>query len=45
MKFRGWLLFDTSHVGEAVNSAPNNPADWCKTVWEIHPITAMQVLP
>jgi ribosomal protein L15 len=39
------LLFDVSHVKEAVNTAPNNPADWRKTVWEVHPITSMQVLP
>jgi hypothetical protein len=45
VRFRGWLLFDVSHVKEAVNTAPSNPADWRKTVWEVHPITSMQVLP
>ncbi|MGI8841405.1 MAG: hypothetical protein ACR2F8_11590 [Caulobacteraceae bacterium] len=45
VRFPGWLLFDTSHVTQAVNTAQNNPADWRKTVWEIHPITAMQVFP
>jgi hypothetical protein len=42
--FRGWLLFDTDHVTQAINTAPNNPKDWRKTVWEIHPITSMQVV-
>jgi hypothetical protein len=45
VRFRGWLLFDVSHVKEAVNTAPNNPADWRKTVWEVHPITSMQIFP
>ena len=44
VKFRGWLMFDTSHVRQAVNTAPNNPQDWRKTVWEVHPITSMQVV-
>lgn len=45
VRLRGWLLFDFSHVKDAVNTAPNNPADWRKTAWEVHPITSMQVLP
>jgi hypothetical protein len=44
VKFRGWLMFDTSHLNEATNTAPNNPADWRKTIWEVHPITSMQVI-
>jgi hypothetical protein len=44
VKLRGWLMFDTSHVREATNTAPNNPVDWRKTVWEIHPITSMTVV-
>src|SRR5262249_44456770 len=43
VQFTGWLMFDTDHVGEAVNTAPNNRHDWRKTVWEVHPITGMQV--
>ena len=44
VKFRGWLLFDRSHILEAVNTAPNNRQDWRKTIWEIHPITSMTVV-
>jgi hypothetical protein len=44
VQFRGWLMFDTQHAREAVNTAPANPQDWRKTVWEIHPITAMQIV-
>jgi len=43
--FRGWLMFDLDHVRQAVNTAPGNPTDWRKTVWEIHPITSMLVMP
>jgi hypothetical protein len=44
VKFRGWLMFDAHHIEEATNTAPNNPKDWRKTVWEVHPITSMQVV-
>ncbi len=45
VKFNGWLLFDTGHVREAINTAPHGTKDWRKTVWEIHPITAMTIVP
>ena len=45
VRFTGWLLFDTAHVGELTNTAPDNPNDWRKTAWEVHPITAMMVDP
>lgn len=45
IQFTGWLMFDTDHVHQAVNTAPGNPRDWRKTVWEIHPITDMQPAP
>jgi hypothetical protein len=41
VQFTGWLLFDTDHVHEAVNTAPGKPRDWRKTVWEIHPVTVI----
>ncbi len=44
VKFTGWLMFDVDHIGESVNIAPGNPNDWRKTIWEIHPITAMEVV-
>jgi hypothetical protein len=43
VQFAGWLMFDTDHVGEAVNTAPHGRHDWRRTVWEIHPITAIEV--
>jgi hypothetical protein len=44
VKITGWLMFDLDHIGQSVNIAPNNPKDWRKTIWEIHPITAMEVV-
>jgi hypothetical protein len=44
VRFRGWLMFDLDHVSEAENTSPGNPANWRKTVWEIHPITGIQVV-
>ena len=45
VQFTGWLLFDTDHVHEAVNTAPDNPRDWRNTVWEIHPATVISPAP
>jgi hypothetical protein len=49
--FRGWLMFDLDHFCEAINTrtdprcATNRKAPWRKTIWEIHPVTSMQVVP
>ncbi len=47
VKITGWLLFDTEHVTDAFNTDPgelfykdNNRA----TVWEIHPITSLEII-
>lgn len=40
----GWLMFDAEHKGEALNTAPNNGSDWRATVWEIHPITNIEIV-
>jgi len=47
VKFTGWLLFDVGHITEATNTRPASAprAPWRRTVWEIHPVTAMQVMP
>lgn len=45
IKVTGWLLFDEEHANAALNTAPGNSKDWRATVWEIHPITNIQVLP
>lgn len=45
VKFTGWLMFDSDHIGESVNIAPRNPKDWRKTIWEVHPITSIEVIP
>jgi hypothetical protein len=44
IRFTGWLLFDLDHIWQAINTAPYGAKDWRKTVWEIHPITSMQIL-
>lgn len=43
VRFRGWALFDEEHRTQARNTAPNNPADWRATVWELHPVTSFVV--
>ena len=41
----GWLLFDLEHAGNAANTNPGGKHDWRATVWEIHPITSITLLP
>jgi hypothetical protein len=47
VKFRGWLMFDVDHIAEASNTRPTNGTKtiWRRTVWEIHPVTAMEIVP
>ncbi len=44
VRVRGWLLFDLEHAGEAENTNPHGRANWRATAWEIHPITALEVV-
>lgn len=44
VRVTGWLLFDRSHLEQSENMRPGNPRNWRGTAWEIHPITAIEVL-
>lgn len=43
-RFEGWMLFDRGHAGESENTAPGAPGNWRATAWELHPVTAVEVL-
>ena len=43
-RFEGWLLFDREHADESENTAPGGPGNWRATAWELHPVTAIEVL-
>ena len=45
VRITGWLFDDLEHVKQAENTNPGGSSNWRATVWEIHPITAIQVLP
>jgi len=45
VEITGWMMFDTMHVDQAENTNPGGDGNWRATGWEIHPITAMRVLP
>ncbi len=45
VRVRGWLLFDEEHQGEAENTHPGGRSNWRGTVWEIHPVTGLTVVP
>lgn len=44
VRVAGWLLFDTEHQDQSVNTAPRRPRDWRATAWEIHPVTSLEVI-
>ncbi|HVF66961.1 MAG TPA: hypothetical protein VM914_04835 [Pyrinomonadaceae bacterium] len=44
-RFEGWLLFDVNHAAESENVRPGAASNWRATAWEIHPVTAIEVLP
>jgi hypothetical protein len=43
-RFEGWLLFDRGHADESENTAPGARGNWRGTAWELHPVTAVEVL-
>jgi len=45
VRVTGWLMFDVEHKPNAKNTASGGAHIWRATVWEIHPVTAMEVLP
>ena len=45
VKVKGWLTYDFLHRGNAKNTANSNGAIHRATVWEIHPITSIEVVP
>lgn len=46
VEFEGWMFFDSGHTGQATNTHPIDPKknNWRATCWEIHPVTAIQIL-
>jgi hypothetical protein len=45
VRVTGWLLFDAEHADAAENTAPGRARNWRATAWEVHPITAIGVVP
>jgi hypothetical protein len=45
VRVTGWLLFDAEHANAAENTAPGRARNWRASAWEIHPITAVEVVP
>ena len=45
VRIGGWLMFDGEHKQNAKNTASAGAHIWRATVWEVHPITSIQVLP
>jgi hypothetical protein len=41
VRVTGWLLFDFEHLGQSFETNPNTGAPNRHTVWEIHPVTAL----
>jgi hypothetical protein len=45
IRVTGWLLFDAEHRRASANTADPGAEVWRATAWEIHPVTAIDVLP
>lgn len=45
VRITGWLFDDLEHKPQAENTNPGGARNWRATVWEIHPITGITVLP
>jgi len=43
VRVRGWMLFDSEHVGNSENTNPDGSNLWRRTAWEIHPVTDIEV--
>jgi hypothetical protein len=44
VRIQGWMMFDEEHDREAENTNPGRSANWRATAWELHPVTAIQVM-
>ena len=45
VRVTGWLFDDLEHERQAENTNAGAAGNWRATVWEIHPVTGIQVLP
>lgn len=45
VKFTGWMMYDVVHKANAKNTNPKGKAIWRATAWEVHPVTAFDVVP
>lgn len=45
VRITGWLFDDLEHQSQAENTNPGAAGNWRATVWEIHPVTGIVVLP
>jgi hypothetical protein len=45
VRITGWLFDDLEHKPQAENTNPGAAGNWRATVWEIHPVTGIRVLP
>jgi len=44
VRITGWMFWDLDHEDEADNTARPGNRTWRRTAWEIHPVTAIEVL-
>jgi hypothetical protein len=44
VSFTGWMLWDWRHLKDSENTDPDDPQNWRATSWELHPVTAIEIL-
>lgn len=44
VRFTGYILNDMEHKVSSFNDNPTGKANWRQTTWEIHPVTAIEIV-
>jgi hypothetical protein len=45
VRFEGWMMYDYIHANQSESTAPGHAGNWRATPWEVHPVTALKVVP
>jgi len=45
VRVTGWLFFDAEHKAESAHTCTHCAHAWRATAWELHPVTAIEILP
>lgn len=44
VRVTGWMMFDSDHASESLNTRKPGKTVWRATAWEVHPVTGIEIL-